>query len=162
MTFAIVDYIFAGIIIIFAIIGVIKGFIDNIFGKLCWILGLVAACLFYKTVSARFLPGIKNQTACDILGFLAVFVAVFLVIKIIQLIISKIFQFKILKSLDRTLGVFFGIVEGLAVVWLLIVILKTQPFVNVDNVFEGSFFYSLINNFMAGRNIPQISPPSAA
>ena len=33
MTFAVIDWVFTGIILIFAISGVIKGFIDNVFGK---------------------------------------------------------------------------------------------------------------------------------
>ena len=43
-----------------------------------------------------------------------------MIVKIIQAIISKIFEWNILKSLDRTLGFFFGILEGFVIVGLFV------------------------------------------
>ena len=71
---------------------------------------------------------------------------VFLIIKLAQMIVSKIFEWSILKSLDRTLGFIFGIVEGAAVVCLIIFLLSVQPFFDVTNLFDGSFFYGLVNS----------------
>lgn len=151
MTFAVIDWIFAGIILLFALVGVIKGFIDNIFGKLAWILGIIFACLFYDEGTAYLLPFVKNHTVANVLSFLAVFIIVFIVIKIIQIIISKVFEWSILKSLDRTLGFFFGAVEGLAVVGLFIFLVSAQPFFDISNIFEGSFFAALIGTIVANR-----------
>ena len=146
MTFAVVDWIFAIIILIFAITGLIKGFIDNVFGKIAFVAGIIFAILFYKDVAVGLLKDIKIVYAANIIAFLLVFVVVFLIIKIIQMIVSKIFQWSILKSLDRTLGFIFGIVEGAAVVCLLIFILTAQPFFNVIPYFEGSIFYNIVNS----------------
>jgi len=145
MNFTIIDWFFSVLIIIFALSGLIKGFIDNVFGKLALILGIILACFFYDDVSETALKGIENPALERILGFLLVFVVVFLVIKLIQMIISKIFEWNILKSLDRTLGLLFGIVEGLAVVGLLIFILLNQPFFPVEKLLQGSFYCDLIN-----------------
>ncbi len=145
MTFVIVDWIFAIIILIFAITGIIKGFIDNVFGKVAFVAGIIFAILFYKEVAVGLLKDIKIPYAANIIAFLLIFVVIFLVIKIIQMIISKIFQWSILKSLDRTLGFLFGIVEGAAVVILLIFILKAQPFFDLNQFFEGSFFSKIVD-----------------
>ena len=80
-----------------------------------------------------------------VLGFISVFVIVFLIIKIIQVIISKLFSFSILKSLDRTLGFFFGIVEGFALVALIIFVLNIQPFFHANRLLEGSFYSNITN-----------------
>ena len=146
MSFVIIEWIFSGIILIFAVSGVIKGFIDNVFGKIAFIAGILLGYLFYKDIAKGLLKDIKFPFAANVLSFLLIFVVTFLVIKIIQIIISKAFQWSILKSLDRTLGFIFGLVEGAAVVCLAIFLLTAQPFFNVQNIFDGSFYYNLVTS----------------
>lgn len=146
MEFTVIDWIFSGIIILFAISGVIKGFIDNVFGKIAFIAGIILGYLFYKDIAAGLLKDIKVPYAANILAFLLIFVVTFLIIKLIQMIVSKVFEWSILKSLDRTLGLIFGIVEGAAVVCLIIFLLTAQPFFNVDRLFDGSFYYNIVSS----------------
>ena len=142
----VIDWIFGIIIVVFAISGLIKGFVDNVFGKLAFIAGIICGWIFYKSLATTLLKDIKVPYAANILSFLLIFVVVFLIIKLAQMIVSKIFEWSILKSLDRTLGFIFGIVEGAAVVCLIIFLLSVQPFFDVTNLFDGSFFYGLVNS----------------
>lgn len=151
MSFTIIDWVFSLIILAFAIGGIIKGFIDNIFGKLALVLGIFIAILFYKNIAALLLKDIKFPFAANIIAFLLIFVVVFLVVKIIQMIVSKVFEWSILKSLDRTLGFFFGIVEGAVVICLIILLLDAQPFINVNSLFDGSFYYNLVSTLLTAR-----------
>lgn len=151
MSFTIIDWVFSLIILAFAIGGIIKGFIDNIFGKLALVLGIFIAILFYKNIAALLLKDIKFPFAANIIAFLLIFVVVFLIVKIIQMIVSKVFEWSILKSLDRTLGFFFGIVEGAVVICLIILLLDAQPFINVNSLFDGSFFYNLVSTLLTAR-----------
>ena len=146
MEFTVIDWIFSGVILLFAISGVIKGFIDNVFGKIAFIAGIILGYLFYKDIAAGLLKDIKVPYAANILAFLLIFVVTFLIIKLIQMIVSKVFEWSILKSLDRTLGLIFGIVEGAAVVCLIIFLLTAQPFFNVDRLFDGSFYYNIVSS----------------
>lgn len=146
MTFAVIDWIFTGIILIFAISGVIKGFIDNVFGKIAFVAGILLGYLFYKDLATGLLKDIKVPVAANIIAFLLIFVVTFLVIKIIQMIVAKVFEWSILKSLDRTLGFIFGIVEGAAVVCLFVFLLTAQPFFSTQTLFEGSFYYNIIQS----------------
>ena len=139
MTFTVIDWIFSSIILVFAISGIIKGFIDNVFGKIAFIAGILLGYLFYKDVAAGLLKDIKVPYAANIIAFLLIFVVTFLVIKIVQMIVAKVFEWSILKSLDRTLGFIFGIVEGGAVVCLVIFLLTAQPFFSTQALFDGSF-----------------------
>ena len=145
MTFTVIDWIFSSIILVFAISGIIKGFIDNVFGKIAFIAGILLGYLFYKDVAAGLLKDIKVPYAANIIAFLLIFVVTFLVIKIVQMIVAKVFEWSILKSLDRTLGFIFGIVEGGAVVCLVIFLLTAQPFFSTQALFDGSFYYNLVN-----------------
>ncbi len=146
MNFVIIDWIFSLIILIFAISGVIKGFIDNVFGKIAFVAGILLAYLFYKDIATGLLKDVKIPVAANIIAFLLIFVVTYLVIKLIQMIVAKVFEWSILKSLDRTLGFLFGIVEGLAVICLVIFLLTAQPFINVQPIFDGSFFYNLVTS----------------
>ena len=148
MTFTIIDWIFASIILLFAISGVIKGFIDNVFGKIAFIAGIILGYLFYKDVAEGLLKDIKVPYAANIIAFLLIFVVTFLIIKIVQMIIARVFQWSILKSLDRTLGFIFGMVEGAAVVALVIFLLTVQPFFNTDNILSGSLFYAIVSSLL--------------
>ena len=146
MGFTVIDWIFSGVIILFAISGVIKGFIDNVFGKLAFVAGILLGYIFYKDVATGLLKDIKVTFAANIIAFLLIFVVTFLVIKIVQMIVARVFQWSILKSLDRTLGFIFGIVEGGAVVCLLIFLLTAQPFFNVSLLFENSFYVNIVTS----------------
>ena len=53
MSFTVIDWVFSGIILIFAIGGVVKGFIDNVFGKIAFIAGIILAWLFYKDIAEK-------------------------------------------------------------------------------------------------------------
>lgn len=150
---AVIDFIFLVVIILFTVLGVIRGFIDNVFGKLSWILGIIGAFFLYDTVARNILYGIKNQFVANILAFLILFIIIFLIVKMIQIILEKLFQGKILGSLDRALGFLFGIVEGVAVVALIIFLLCNQPFFSVENIFNGSLSYSLFNKFLPAEVI---------
>ena len=141
----VIDWIFGIIIVVFAVSGLIKGFVDNVFGKLAFIAGIICGWIFYKSLATTLLKDIKLPYAANILSFLLIFVVVFLIIKLAQMIVSKIFEWSILKSLDRTLGFIFGIVEGGAVVCLIIFLLSVQPFFDVSGILYGSFFYGLVN-----------------
>ena len=146
MSFTVIDWVFSLIILLFAINGVIKGFIDNVFGKIAFITGIILGYFFYKDVATGLLKDIKIPFAANIIAFLLIFVVTFLVIKLIQMIIAHIFQWSILKSLDRTLGFIFGIVEGAAVVCLIIFLITAQPFFSPHNIIDGSFYYNLVTS----------------
>lgn len=146
MNFAVIDWVFSGIIIIFAIGGVIKGFIDNVFGKIAFIAGIVLAYFFYDDIAEKLLKDVKVEFAAKIISFLLIFVVTFIVIKIVQMIVAKVFEWSILKSLDRTLGFIFGMVEGGAVVCLIIFLLTAQPFFNAMNILDGSFYYNIVSS----------------
>ena len=143
--FTLTDIIFLIIILIFAIIAAAKGFIKAIFGKLCWIFGLLGAFFFYRRLVKHMDALIHNETVSLILCFVLIFVVIFLIVKIIQTALEKVFDGEIMKGLDRSLGFFFGIVEGLTIIFFLTFILLKQPWFDCSKLFEGSFFVKFLN-----------------
>lgn len=152
MSFTVIDWVFGIIILAFALTSLVKGFIESVFNKLSWILGLIAAFILYKDVSVKFFNNIENPTISRIVSFVILFILVFLIVKLVQTIMERIFEMNILNSLDRVLGFAFGIIEGCAVVGLIIFLLYYQPFFSVEKIFDGSFFYGIFYNlFLASK-----------
>lgn len=144
MTFTLTDIIILLIILIFAIIGAAKGFIKAIFGKLCWILGILGAIFFYRKLSEHMISLVHNQTVSYIICFIIIFVVIFLIVKIIQIIVEKIFGGEIMQGLDRALGFFFGLLEGFVVVFAGLFVLTIQPWFDISGFLNGSLFYTIL------------------
>ena len=137
--FSLTDVIVLFIILIFAIVGFARGFIKAIFGKLCWILGILGAIFFYKKLAVYMRKSlVQNEIVSDILCFLIIFVVIFLLVKIIQIIVERIFDGEIMIGLDRALGFFFGILEGFVVISAIIFALIYQPWFDLAAFFEDS------------------------
>ena len=157
-----IDIIFIAIILVFAIVSAVKGFINAIFNKLCWILGLIAAFLFYNMLSIPMMDFVKNQIASDILSFLVIFIAVFLFIKIIQTILSKVFDGEIMKGLDRSLGFFFGVVEGIVIVYVFIFLALKQPWFPKPEFLTKSLFVKMFEHIINYVPVGKLNPGELA
>lgn len=150
MTYAAIDIVFIIIIVVFMISAAVKGLIKEFFGKAAFIGGIIFAVIFTPKLELYVQSGIKNTTIAKVISFLLIFVIVFLIVKIIQEIISRIFSGEILRGLDRSLGLVFGIIEGIAVVAFILVLMEAQPWFNVDSLLKGSFFESVLNSIIKG------------
>lgn len=144
MNFAVVDFIFAAIVLITTIAGFAKGFVENVLNKLGWVVAVILSGLFYEQMAVVLAPHIPNLFLAKLAGFFLIFAIVFLVIMILKLVLSKLFSGTVLGGLDRALGGLFGIVEGIAIVFIIIFLLNLQPFFNVAPLFSESFFSSLM------------------
>lgn len=144
MIFTLTDVIFIVVILTFAIVAMARGFIKAIFSKLCWILGLIFAFLFYKKLTGQMNSLIHNEPLSLILCFVLIFVVVFLIVKIIQVILEKVFGGEIMKGLDRALGFFFGIVEGFLFVFIFSFIMLNQPWFDCHVIFEKSLIIRML------------------
>ena len=149
MTFVPIDYFFCIIIMIFGLMGMYKGFLAEVFGKAAWVLGIIGGVFFYKKVALVLIPKITNPLICNILSFLIVFVFIFLIVKIFEMLLENIFQVQLLRSLDQGLGLLFGLIEGFALVCLIIFILQVQPFFYTRGLLYDSFFAHLMGEVLA-------------
>lgn len=148
MTLPLIDFIFVVILVVFALLACIKGFIGELFDKGAPIIGLWCGILFYKSLSRSFYPYIGVQFVCNALAFILVFVLTFIIVKIVQQILETIFSGRIFRQLDRTLGFVFGLIEGFAVIAIILLILRYQPWFDVRNMLESSIFYRFLGKLI--------------
>jgi membrane protein required for colicin V production len=152
MGLAVIDFVFLVIIAIFALRCALRGIVSELMSMAALVLGLLTAIFtFRKTaelIRGRFIPDVKVLP--EIVSFVAVFLAVFAVIKIFETILKDIISRIQLGGPDRFLGFFLGIAEGLVIVCLLLFLILVQPFVEPDLVLEGSLLSELLMPFIIG------------
>lgn len=141
----IIDLVFLVIVIAFALIGLLRGFLDGIFDMAAPILGIWAAVMFSGALAVKFESMVPFHWLAIVIAFAIIFVIVFLVIKVLEKIFKGIFSAGLFKQLDRILGLVFGLVEGLLVVVMILVVLKIQPWFDVQGLLGGSIFLKVLD-----------------
>ena len=152
MNFVAIDFLFIALILIFAVRCALKGFISEIMSMASVVLGLLTALYFYSKggefVRIKFLPDVKILP--EIIAFVALFLIVFVSIKILEALLKDIVEGIKLGGADRVLGIFFGIAEGVVVVSLVLFILRIQPLFDPASIFENSIFAEMLLPLITG------------
>jgi membrane protein required for colicin V production len=116
------------------------------------VLGLLAAIYFYKKggefIRERFMPDVNILP--EIIAFTALFLILFIAVKIIESLLKNIIEGVKLGGADRVLGIFFGVAEGIVVVSLVLFLLNIQPLFDPAPIFAGSFFANILLPLIAG------------
>jgi len=143
---SVMDVIFILLIVLFAIRCYLKGFISELLSMAAVVLGLLASLFFYKNgaeyLRARFWPDLK--TIPEIIAFVALFLIVFIVIKILEIMLKGVIHGIRLGGADRLLGVIFGLAEGIVVISLVLFVLRIQPLFDPSSLLSDSFFARLL------------------
>ncbi|MDR1419301.1 MAG: CvpA family protein [Treponema sp.] len=142
----VIDIIFAVLIVIFTVRCYLKGFISELLSMTAIVLGLLSSLFFYKNgavfIRDRFMPGVG--VIPEILAFIILFLVVFIAVKIVERLLQDIISGIRLGGVDRFLGIFFGIAEGIAVVGLVLLVLHVQPVFNAQSILEKSIFARML------------------
>lgn len=159
MNLSVIDIIFLILIAIFVIRCFLKGFVGEIFSMAAVIFGILASLFFYKNggefLRLKFWNDMKIFP--EVIAFIALFIIVFLAVKIMEIILKGIIDRVRLSGADRFLGIIFGLAEGLAVISLVLFILRIQPLFNPSSILDESFFARLLLPFITGsENISDV------
>ncbi len=147
--FTAVDIFFILVILIFSLMALAKGFVNELFGKVSVVAGLVCAFIFFGKLAPYVQEYVKHTVLAKVLAFLMIFIVVYLTIKIIQHFVAKAFSTEIMHGLDKALGMLLGFVEGLAIVACIIILMKAQPWINFSTLLRGSFFVKLLSTVIS-------------
>jgi membrane protein required for colicin V production len=155
MGIVIIDIIFLALIAIFSLRCAVRGFVSEVLSIAALIFGLLAAIFFFRAgaiiVREQFMPDVKVLP--EIISFAALFMIVFIVVKILELVLKSVIDGIRLGGLDRFLGFIFGIAEGIIVVCLILFVISVQPFVNPEIILGESFLAKILLPFVFGKNI---------
>ena len=144
MNIAFIDMVFIIIIIACVLLSVLKGFVASFFGKATFIVAVLLGIFFAPKFDVFVAKYINVPYLTTIISFFIIFIVSFLLLKVIQLLIKTIFSGEVMGSLDKALGFFWGLAEGLLIVGVICVILIVQPFFDLSEMLSNSFFASKI------------------
>jgi membrane protein required for colicin V production len=122
-----VDYLIIAIIVISSGISIVRGFIKEVLSLFSWILSFWVAMLFYSNLSTLFVAYIETPSIRYFTAFVILFVVTLLLAALVNHMISQLVEKTGLTGTDRSLGVVFGILRGLAIVTLLVLAAGTTP-----------------------------------
>ena len=139
------DIIFLILMVVFVIRGLLRGFVVEFSSVAAIFLSILIAVLFSGLAAQlldKFLePSFWNQ----VIAFLALFMLTYLLVKLFEAGLKNLVSHAKLENLDRALGLFLGLIEGLLVVFILLFVLYVQPLFPVADVIAESFFGELLS-----------------
>jgi membrane protein required for colicin V production len=144
LSFEVIDIVFALLVVIAAVRGAFRGFVTEVGSMAALILGFGAAIIFYKPfallLDKQFGPSMWNQ----LIAFLILFLLGYLLVKLVQRMLQNVIERLNLDRLDRALGFFLGVAEGLIVVGVALFIINWQPFFDPKSLLGSSFFARML------------------
>lgn len=145
------DIIFIAILGFFTVLGIWKGFFREILGFVGVVLGAFLAILGFGPVSKifhRLVPEIPS-VIWVFLSFLLIFIAVYLLSRLLAGILSKLSKMVLLGWLNRLLGGLVGALKGAIFISLFLLLLGFLPFQNaLQSVRNDSLFYQPLQRFV--------------
>ena len=152
MNVAIIDVVFVVIIAVFTLRCAVHGFVSELMSIAALILGLFAAIFFFRIgaqyVRSLFLPGMPAVP--EIIAFILIFLTVFGVVKLVEILLKSIIEAIRFGAADRFLGILFGFAEGVVIVCLMLFLISIQPFFDSRPLLRGSYFADLLMPFIIG------------
>lgn len=114
------DFTIIGVVLLFAVIGIVRGFIKEVLSLASWVLAFWLAFTFADPISAMFEPYIDTPVLRIIASFAALFISSLLLLTVISLLIHKLLSVSGIKGTDRALGGLFGALKGLVIIGALV------------------------------------------
>ena len=110
------DLTIIGVVVVFAVIGVVRGLIKEVLSLTSWVLAFWAAFTFADPASAVFEPYIDTPVLRIITSFAVLFISTLLLLTIISFLIHKLLSVSGIRGTDRALGGMFGGLKGLVII----------------------------------------------
>lgn len=149
----ILDLFLISLVIFLAIRSAIIGFLDELFGVGPFVLGAYLGLMFMHLLKP-YVAKCMNETLASVVSFLLIFSVVFLVMKIIQYILKKIFDGQIMNSFDHGLGFIFGAAEGFFLIIIVFLVMGIlQKWCDTQALRDGSFLYKFFKGLIDSASI---------
>jgi len=140
-----IDILFGAILAFFIILGITKGFFKEVFGLIGFIGGIFAGILFTGSLSQVFVnlfPDIP-RLLIPIISFIIIFIAVYIISKLVAGWFSSLTKALHLKWLDRLLGAMIGGLKGALLISFLLMLISFLPSTkSVEDLQKNSLLYN--------------------
>lgn len=154
-----VDIMFGILILGASVRGASKGFITEAVSVASFVCGLSAAIVFHRVVASYLADVWGDSRWNSLVAFLLIFVAVYVLARILEGILHRFFEALRLERLDRVLGLMLGTIEGVLVVAVVIAVMLWQPFLEIDGLLDHSTVVRVLTPYLhslADFNLPSL------
>lgn len=142
----VIDLVFAILIVLMVIHGYVKGFVEEFFSWASLVLAILAAVFLHPAGAAFIRKSIMQNVKYvpEILAFIGIFFVVTLFIKMLERVLKDVVKGARLGGVNKFLGLFFGLLEGFALVALILFVLSVQPVFDVSKILGNSIFADIM------------------
>jgi membrane protein required for colicin V production len=146
---AAIDLVFIALIVLMVVHGYVKGFVEELFSWATIVLAVWMAVLFHQAGGAFIRTKIMADVRAvpEVLAFVAIFVIVTSVLKLLEHILKDVITGAELRNVNKVLGAVFGVVEGLAITTLILFVLRVQPLFDASGLIIDSVFAEILLPF---------------
>jgi uncharacterized membrane protein required for colicin V production len=136
------DVIFGVITCILVVLGIKRGFIDEVMRLASIVIGFICALLFYRQFVDKLGFLSLSPHLAVICSFLIIFIVVALAVIIAGKLIKKVIRLTMLGSLDMLCGACIGAVKAFFLGWIFAISISALPMSDIPRSFKGSGVYS--------------------
>lgn len=114
------DYVFLGLLVISALVGLARGLIAEVFSLVSMVLSCYVAKLLAPSAAPFFAKWIQNEWLCWAAAFLCVLVLALIVLAIVRMLLREFLTALGISPVDRFLGACFGVARALLVALIVV------------------------------------------
>lgn len=133
-----VDVVFIIVIIFFTARAIFRGFIAEFISVASVLGGIIAGFIFSSMLTNYVAQYFKISWWNRLISFLIIFLVVYILLKLIEKFIYNLIERVELQRLDRSLGLFLGLLESVLIILFFVTIIDAQPFFSLDKYFSDS------------------------
>jgi membrane protein required for colicin V production len=150
------DIAFLVVLLFFLIRGIFRGFIKEVTSVVAMIAAFILAVHYYPTVTDTLKPFVQNLAYRQTLSFLAIFMAIFVLVGLFGLVLDKLFKLTLHKAINAVLGGLVALLKGL--VLASVVLMTSTTFVGPDSsFFQKSLAWPYLKYLT--NSIRELTPP---
>ncbi len=163
MVIAVADVVCAAILLLAGLRGGIRGFVAETFSLGAIAAGVAVAVVGHPLVMQQLETLWEAAWWQRPVAVVALFVATYLVVKLLQAVSQRACAALRLKGLDHILGIGVGVAEGLIVVYGFLVLARVQTLIDTGPWFADSLVQELLLPWMlANLPFPELPAPESA
>ncbi len=122
-----IDFTLIGLIFIFFVSGLLRGFTKEVFSLVFWILAIWVSLMFSREFSGFLESTISHPSARMVASFVALFAITLSLGGLIGFLLSVLAKKTGLTFMDRFGGMVFGVVRGMIVVTVVVILAGLTP-----------------------------------
>lgn len=143
-----VDLVILTVVLLSALVGLLRGFIKEVFSLANWVAALILAYMFRDPVGAILPLGESvSPLIRSTVGGILVFVVTLILGGLLVTLIHKLVHASGLSGTDRTLGVVFGLLRGCVIILALLILLPAISPVEEQSWWQASVTIPLFLDF---------------